>query len=143
MRDDLQLQSSLTPNTTHFGGLCDLSWPIRGQYFGQSKASHNQISNRKMSRRADRGKLRCIDKESFNQASLSIKTELHFTAYFVISTCVPESTRTLPRLRSGMWSRSQGDKDSFQRQSNNEETEMRSKCAQRLVQPALFCSSKY
>ena len=61
-------------------------------------------------------------------------------AYLVISTCVPESTRTLSRLKSGMWSRSRGDKDSFQRQSNNEETEMRSKCAQRLVQPALFCS---
>ena len=61
-------------------------------------------------------------------------------AYLVISTCVPESTRTLPRSRSGMRSRSQGDKDSFQRQSNNEETEMRSKCAQRLVQTALLCS---
>ncbi len=39
MRDDLQLQSSLTLNATHFGGSCDLSWPIRGQYSSQSEAS--------------------------------------------------------------------------------------------------------
>ena len=37
--EDLQLQSSSTPTTASYGGSCDLSWPIRGQYSGQSEAS--------------------------------------------------------------------------------------------------------
>ena len=31
LRDDLQLQSSLTPIAAHYVGSRDLSWPIRGQ----------------------------------------------------------------------------------------------------------------
>ena len=37
--EDLQLQSSSTPTAASYGGSCDLSWPIRGQYSSQSEAS--------------------------------------------------------------------------------------------------------
>ena len=73
LRDDLQFQSSLTPIAAHYVGSRDPSWPIRGQYSGQSEASitANQrpefwpIRGLKMSRRADRGKLLCIKNREF------------------------------------------------------------------------------
>ena len=43
LRDDLQFQSSLTPIAAHYVGSHDPSWPIRGQYSGQSEASITAI----------------------------------------------------------------------------------------------------
>ena len=77
LQDELQLQSYLTPTSTHPTGhvIClgqseasiltnqrPVFRPIRGQYSGQSEARHNQIRYRKTSRRADGGELFCIKK---------------------------------------------------------------------------------
>ena len=36
LRDDLQLQSSLSPTAAHYAGSRDLSWPIRGKHSSHS-----------------------------------------------------------------------------------------------------------